>query len=333
MICEFCGYDYEKTCPRCYSNSHKLISLKKKPKITRCSMCGKYLVSGKWVVNSLAATIESLLNKNLSIDKLPHQINIKTEFSESGETVFLTIRAEGTLEGFTWQQTLHRPIPIELKSCTLCSRKAGNYYEAIIQIRASGRLPVEEELKKASDVILAIASPRQNTILREKKVTGGVDYYVAPIRTARLMARHLKRIGATLSENTHHLSQNRLTGKAILRWAILARLPDYNVGDFVEMNQKLYQVISIGSSTKLRGFDGKPATLRDYTLIADSEDSKAAQIISIDKKKKIAQLMDDSFLVHDVALPDLAVHRGPIKFLIFKKKIHPIWFTNKKHSS
>lgn len=333
MICDFCGHQYEKTCPRCYSESHQLIKLKKKFKIVQCPTCNRHLVAGKWTNSSLAEALKALLDKNLALDRLASQIKLRTEFSESGKTVFVTVDANGTIEGFFWEQTLYRPIDIELKNCKVCSQKAGHYYEATLQIRASGRSPGDEELQKAKEVVLSIASTRQNTILREKKVKGGIDYEIAPIRTARLMARHLKKIGAVLSENTHHLSQNRQTGKAIFRWAILARLPDYNLGDFVEMGGRLFQVTKVGANTRVRRFDGKPAPLKDYKLIAREDDAKNGQVISIHKKAKAIQLMDEDFNTFDLPLPEVPVHRGPVKYLIFNRAINPIWFTNKKHSS
>ena len=64
-------------------------------------------------------------------------------------------------------------VRIQRTACDMCSRESGGYFEAIIQIRAAGRFPTEEEKK------------RSMTIAREAMtVKEGLDLAIRAIHNA-----------------------------------------------------------------------------------------------------------------------------------------------------
>ena len=79
--------------------------------------------------------------------------------------------------------------------CLTCTRRAGNYYEATVQLRSTGRKLSEEEfqnLRATLDTVKeSLSDDPMFFITNEGPVTGGYDVVMGSKGLARAWGRHL----------------------------------------------------------------------------------------------------------------------------------------------
>ncbi len=161
-----------------------------------------------------------------------------------------TIEGEG--KGIFMGMILACPIETEvrivLNVCPYCSRRKGNYYEAILQLRGVENLD-EEELenlvdKIRDDVYLANRQDPNVFLTRDDRVRGGHDFYFGNNSFARQTAGRLHDIfGGTLRSSNSLFG--RKDGKEIYRNTYLVRLPGFIPGDYLVSDKARYRVLRI----------------------------------------------------------------------------------------
>ena len=112
--------------------------------------------------------------------------------------------------------------------CEDCSKIAGGYYAAVVQLRAEGREPSEAEIAKAREIALSSLG-EHDFITKEKKVRGGIDFYVSSSAYARRISREIvRRLGGSFSESPKLYGIKN--GKRIYRVSFSVRLPPEEEG-------------------------------------------------------------------------------------------------------
>ena len=119
--------------------------------------------------------------------------------------------------------------------CLTCTRRAGNYFEATVQLRSSARRLSEDEFNRLratlDDVLDKLSDDPMFFITNEGPVTGGYDVVLGSKGLARAW-------GDTSSTNTAAWSWRpiqRSAGKTAwtTRLTLLYRKPGYEIGDVV----------------------------------------------------------------------------------------------------
>ena len=120
--------------------------------------------------------------------------------------------------------------------CLTCTRRAGNYFEATVQLRSTGRRLEEEELNNLrsslDDVIENLSDDPMFFITNEGPVTGGYDVVMGSKGLARAWGRHLTETwgGQVMETNS---TVGRKDGVDVTRLTLLYRKPGYDLGDVV----------------------------------------------------------------------------------------------------
>lgn len=134
--------------------------------------------------------------------------------------------------------------------CDRCSRMFGNYYAAIIQLRATDREVTPQELETAHEMIGADLDRQRGTgnrfafLTKSGAMHGGWDYYIGDIEAARQLGRLLKqKLGTTVQETAKLVG--RREGDDVYRVTFLVRIKLFAFGDFAESNGRLYRIHAV----------------------------------------------------------------------------------------
>ena len=128
--------------------------------------------------------------------------------------------------------------------CLTCTRRAGNYFEATVQLRSSARRLSEEEfqtLRATLDSVLAeMPDDPMFFITKEGPVTGGYDVVLGSKALARAWGRHLiSQHGGQITTTTSVVG--RKDGVDLTRLTLLYRKPGYELGDVVRWRGSLWR--------------------------------------------------------------------------------------------
>ena len=150
-FCVVCGSEDELTKERvCVSCFKKRTTLSKLPETIqgyRCPKCLMLLQLGKWGHHDSTDYHEGLVQEALEIDNRTCSLGIGILSEEIDDrNTRLSVQVSGFIDDVEFEE-IHTTIArISNSVCPTCTRKAGNYYEATVQLRSSGRKLTENEL-------------------------------------------------------------------------------------------------------------------------------------------------------------------------------------------
>jgi nonsense-mediated mRNA decay protein 3 len=171
-------------------------------------------------------------------------------------------------------------ISVEYPLCVTCSRASSGYFEGILQLRNKGSRHYEEALTAVRSLI-----SKNPAVFVSKTVPlkDGIDLYLSSNKFLTMVGKELEsRFLAETNKSPSLFSRDRMSGKELHRLTLLARLPEFGVGDVVSKGTTLLYVTSILGG-RLIGTNLKNhtrATLPgDAKLVATSADIKPVKVI------------------------------------------------------
>ncbi len=259
--CYLCGEPsiLDGLCQECYNREHPLIEVSSPLSITTCKKCGSIQVPGGWKTLSAIETDEQREEQigillDMEVKQLGHELSIEIEEENRLDRVLhLRLYVTGKSSPQLEEHTEDYPVEVRFShaTCDMCSMMSGGYYEATLQIRAEEREVTDEEQEQ----IVAIA--RERTIAEYGKDKGafilqiddtkfGLDLFFGSDLLCRKVADEIESQFLTdRKENFKLVTQDR-GGKRKYRITIVLRLPQYIVGDFIEVTGNPCQVLAMG---------------------------------------------------------------------------------------
>ena len=130
-------------------------------------------------------------------------------------------------------------VEIKYQVCQTCSRHAGGYYEAILQIRTKQKSVLDAAVEKVFKDI--DSAPSEFFSTENGPVKGGFDFQLSSTERARSLARELMiQFGGHVNETNTLVG--RKDGRDLLRHTFGVRLPSFLVGDYLLIQEKVYRV-------------------------------------------------------------------------------------------
>ncbi|MBU2560274.1 hypothetical protein KKA03_05205 [archaeon] len=262
-FCHICGKRtvelFENKCRDCYVREKSFITL---PEISIkvCRECLRYYRKGRWEraegepLEILKKAARNAIEESLKIEMESPTTEIIVEdpvqASNKVYNIGGTIRAKGAVSGIPAEEEAKTTVKATLELCQNCSRKAGGYFEAILQLRGPPAL-----VKSGAPTLLEKLTDEQRLhITSIKNLKEWTDVYFASTPVAKKSSRQiLEKFGGTLKE-TAHLHTMDKSGKNVYRVTILLRLPEFAKGDVIMLEKKAYQVLGSGGA-KVSLFD------------------------------------------------------------------------------
>lgn len=310
MFCVECGREVQDDdqlrggiCVDCFLERNPVLVLPEVLDLVRCPTCGATLGRGGWSPAREAAGDPDEAVQEAAADAAEVALRVVDEAMvrsldvsirrESGSSFYVSIDAQVELMGKMVGSQGGTRVRVRGEQCPVCSRKAGQYFEAIIQFRGTGeRPPSPQELERArrqvgEEVERLKATSRDVYLVKEEEMHGGLDFYISTQPAAAQIARGLASSFGATSSSTTKLTGRR-EGRDVVRVTHAVRLPDLRRGDYVLHRGALLRVVS--ASTKEATVDPAAGTgkrrhlsrgeLRDLQLVGDADSPEEAVVVS-----------------------------------------------------
>ncbi|MBN1862008.1 MAG: hypothetical protein JW840_11185 [Candidatus Thermoplasmatota archaeon] len=289
-------------CIDCYLKNTKFSKGPSVIDITFCPRCTAYKYKNTWVREDFDNILRRYIKDAFSISSELKTVDIQTTCKEQDRVLACMVSLSGLLEGQTITEHHTLTVRIRHSTCDVCSREAGGYYEAIIQIRTEKRSFTDVELGTLRSAVETMVKQYQEGGKRGLFITDydekreGLDFFLSEKTTAFSITKKIQeQFGGDFKQSASTAGMK--DSRQLYRMTYLVRIPAYRNGDFFFFDSSFFRIISLHEH-KVRAvdlstwgekvLDGKhivPSKIYgNSTLIRD--------MIVVSQSKKELQLMD-----------------------------------------
>lgn len=322
ITCPRCGREcnrlFNSVCRDCFFETFKLIELPHVLHVRICSTCGAHFHRGRWEnIGNIEDVVLKAVENILFIHNEAGDVEI---YLEPREITPYTYKVRAEVDAMIKEEPVHAEAETEVRiqrtACDMCSRESGGYFEAIIQIRAAGRFPTEEEKRRCMAIAReTMESMRKkgdrlafiSDVLEQKE---GIDFYMGSMNASRQVCRLItSELGGSFSESPTLVGMK--DGKNLYRITFSLRLPEFKPGDVVRFRGKIIQIKSSGK--KVNGisledgsrFISNPEELKGAEKVGNMRDTVLTVLVSIE---------DNAILVLDPETYETVAIKKPMSF-------------------
>jgi nonsense-mediated mRNA decay protein 3 len=153
------------------------------------------------------------------------------------------------------------PLTVRIKrtTCDICSRAAGGYYEAILQIRSDQRTFSKPELTTLRETVEHLVGQQQDSGKRGLFITDfeekreGLDFFLSDKGTAFSIAKKIQeQYGGEFKQSA--ATAGMKDSRQLFRMTYLVRIPSYRISDFFCSGDSFYYISSI-HGTRVRALE------------------------------------------------------------------------------
>lgn len=327
MFCPECGSSDKEMigniCIDCFLENYQFLKIPQNIKITICKHCNAKYYRGNWIDEDIPheEIIYRTLEDNIHLDnKIDNEI-IDLEIKQMRGTIAeCTVDAVAYFMGRELREHYNVNVQIKNSTCPNCSKIASGYYETVIQFRADKRELTNEEKHTADNIVTNILSKQYKkdklAVLQEKaQLKEGYDYYIGSYKSGKKVLNGLKNhFGGIVKESPRLISEDKSSGKKLYRVWISIRIPLYNLGDIIEYNGKIGQVIDINSDKTLfceidtlKNFSVSWSHYDDVKLIEKKDDFQKTMVIS-KSPSNLEILNPDDYSEYDIGMKENYKH-------------------------
>ena len=138
----------ERLCEDCLRTRTVFSEVPERIQQHRCAKCGMHEVEKRWVNIEDDELGELRLRENLGVTDGASDVAVDMVYQPIDDrTARLHVNVEGQLEGHKFSNQHEVLLQTSNAVCPTCTRKAGAYFEATMQLRSAGRRLSDEELK------------------------------------------------------------------------------------------------------------------------------------------------------------------------------------------
>ena len=257
-FCVKCGKETEETinglCIECFLDGRKLTTLPHHVDVKICANCGDIGTGETWVTKELVGAVEDAAADSLSTIKEAKLVSTATSSMEQElYTYAVTVDSVLDINGYTAKDSTSTIVRLKNTVCKRCSRQLGNYYEAILQIRAGSKDTPQKTMREALNRVENLVDAqsvvnRQLFITKTEEVQGGIDLYLSSISLGKAAAKDLSDTYCAETNEAAKLVGLTEDGQEMYRVTYLVRLPDFHTGDVIRFEGRYFKLTRISNS-------------------------------------------------------------------------------------
>ena len=180
-FCLVCGADPPlfsgRMCEKCTRDRVTLVKVPKNVPWTKCARCGIIDFQGKWTAVEDEDLWHELVQRNVEFHAEVEDLELGLMAQEvDGRHTLIHLEIEGVIDDLLYTEKHTMRARMSNGVCLTCTRRAGNYFEATVQLRSSARRLSEEEFMTLrttlDDVLAEMPEDPMFFITNEGPVTG-----------------------------------------------------------------------------------------------------------------------------------------------------------------
>ncbi len=328
-FCVECGIPAEHTvnglCMTCFLKDRMLVSLPDHVDLFVCTSCGQFLWRGEYQSMAPEKAISLSAKFALNIIKEAKLISsTSTIVPRDNYNFAVTVNCKLAIADFEADASASTIVRVKNTVCKICSRRTGNYYEAILQIRTSEKTlsqdMQDEVLEKVERFVDDAATTNPNAFITKMEIVpGGVDVYLSMIALGRELTKELGDIYCAETDESSKLVGQTRDGQDMYRVSYLVRLPEFHLGDVVRYGKKYYLLTRVSNSggkikslTNFADMTVRRPNMPELKVYAKATELETADVIS--QSSGEIQVMDPTnYSVKDILVPRDAVIGDSVK--------------------
>ncbi|WP_370573192.1 60S ribosomal export protein NMD3 [Methanomethylovorans sp.] len=278
-ICPKCGNDtsvlLSGVCRECFFQNFALAQLPQVIQARICASCGARFTRGRWTdEDNIGTIVLKTIEDNLSIHEAAEDVEVCINPRQLTPHMYkVEVEVVAAIQGERVTSDLSSEIRIIRESCEMCSRMSGGYFEGILQIRATERIPTENEIEACLRIVdmtidrMRAKGDRLAFITDTIRSKEGLDLYIGSVNSGRHICKAIiEELGGTFSESPSLFGQK--DGKEVYRITFSMRLPRFTPGDIITIGNR--KIVVKHMEKKLTGTD-----LTDSSRFIATEDDIA----------------------------------------------------------
>ncbi|HUV79793.1 MAG TPA: NMD3-related protein [Candidatus Bathyarchaeia archaeon] len=280
-FCPKCGKQtdefFDSMCKDCFKQGITLLAPESlELSVSVCPHCGGFF-KGK-EQTSIEPAVETAVRKAIRKKYGPETpveiVGLSVELAENKRRAHVSLVAvKAEISGVDIEETGEFTAAPKRKICDRCSRIAGGYYAAIVQIRADWRIPTDDELS-ITETIANSSLGESDFVSKEQVLKEGLDIYVSSADYGRRISRAVvKELGGNFFESKK--LYGRKDGREIYRVTFLVRLLGFQQGDVVAIGDKR---ITVENVVEGKGIEGVDLNTGEPVFVSKKEMMKAKRV-------------------------------------------------------
>ncbi len=231
-------------CDACYFEEFDLVDAPETIEVRVCSQCGAVHKGNRWVdvgaddyTDIAVEQVSEALGVHVDAEAVDWQVapeqldrnNIRmhTEFS-------------GVVRGTPVHEQVTVPVRISRQTCKRCGKIAGGSFASVVQVRADGRDPTDEEVERAKTIAQEYIAEREATgdrnafITETNEVDDGLNMKISTNQMGHGIAKRITaQLGGGYSDSKRLITEDE-DGQKLYRMTYAVRLPRYRQGEIID---------------------------------------------------------------------------------------------------
>ncbi|MFU1781294.1 60S ribosomal export protein NMD3 [Haloarcula japonica] len=311
-------------CDACYFEEFDLVDAPDTIQVRVCSRCGAVHKGNRWV------DIGADDYTDIAVEQVSEALGIHVDAQSVAWQVApeqldknnIRMHAEfsGVIRGTPVTEEVTVPVRISRQTCKRCGKIAGGSFASIVQVRADGRVPTDDERERAEEIAQEYVAAREETgdrnafITETKSVDDGLDMKISTNQMGLGIAKRITaQLGGSYSDSRRLISEDE-DGQELYRMTYAVRLPRYRQGEIIDPEDGDGPVLVRSVQGNLKGV--RLATGEDYEAsfedgetpdarrLGFQEDAQTTTLVAVEDDRAVQVLDPETFESKTVPRPD-----------------------------
>jgi nonsense-mediated mRNA decay protein 3 len=311
-------------CDDCYFDDFELVDAPDRIEVGVCSQCGAVKRGNRWV------DVDADDYTDVAVDELVEALGVHVDAREvtwgvePEQVDENTIRMHATFSGFIratpLQEEVTVPVYIARGTCDRCGRIAGDYWNALVQVRGTNRTPTAEEMDRAEEIARDYIADREAKGDRNAFITSvardenGLNMKISANQMGEAIAgRIVRELGGDVSA-AETLATEDSDGNELYRVTFVARLPEFTPGDVVDLDDSNGPVLVTSAHGNLKGIrletgeryeaSHEEGIAPDGRRLAAHGDAEQTTVVTVEDEHAVQVLDPETFEPKTIPRPD-----------------------------
>lgn len=255
MFCVECGTEgkvYQSLCADCYLKKNKFTNIPKNIDVELCAHCNLRKKGKKWVSDFDKDVLHEVISENVKTESAVSDFDIHiTPNYEDENNVNIQVIIHAKVDDLKAEEKHQIRLRFKKTACDECSKQQGGYWEAKVQLRGAKKALSEEEKERAFGIVDLMVAEREKKdkdafVTKIEEIHSGLDFYFGSKSMGKAISKKLAlEFGGNVKESGELMGKS--DGKDIYRMTYSVRLLGFQIGDFLQLDEQVFQVRKISS--------------------------------------------------------------------------------------